>query len=124
MTKIELKSGPRTFRFDCERIEQGVAINPVLPKNFDCTDNNHRPASHLAWWDVAYIVEYESESSGTSYTLYCLNGGAWDRPTWCGTFPTLAVALEEVPNTTKDYGEAARTRSHRLEAQREAGSAA
>ena len=123
MTKIALKSGPRTFRFDCERIEQGVAINPVLPKNFDCTDNRDRPARHLAWWNVAYIVEHESEGDGASFTLYCLNGGAWDRPTWCGSFPTLAVALEEVPNTTKDYGEAARTRSHRLQPQREPESA-
>ena len=124
MTKIELKSGPRTFRFDCERIEQGVAINPVLPKNFDCTDNNDRPARHLAWWNVAYLSEYKPEDGETSYTLYCLNGGAWDRPTWCGSFSTLAIALEEVPNTTKDYGEAARTRSRRLAAKPEAGSAA
>ena len=124
MTKIELKSGPRTFRFDCERIEQGIAINPVLPKNFDCTDNRERSARQLAWWNVAYIVEDKPGSDGTSCTLYCLNGGAWDRPTWCGSFPTLAIALEEVPNTTKDYGEAARTRSRRLAAQPEAGSAA
>ena len=49
MTKIELNSGHRAFHFDCDRIEQGVAINPVLPKNFDCTDNRHRSARQLAW---------------------------------------------------------------------------
>lgn len=66
-------------------------------------------------------MEDKPESGATSYTLYCLNDGAWGRPTWCGSFPTLAAALEEVPNTTKDYGEAARTRSRRLAAQSEAG---
>jgi len=32
--------------------------------------------------------------SGTRYTVRCLDGGAWDRSTNWGSFPTLAAAVE------------------------------
>lgn len=31
---------------------------------------------------------------GIQYTVHCLDGGAWDRPTMWGTFPTLDEAIE------------------------------
>lgn len=32
--------------------------------------------------------------SGTRYDVRCLDGGAWDRSTWKGSFPTLEEALQ------------------------------
>lgn len=32
--------------------------------------------------------------SGTSYTVHCLDGGAWDRPTLWGSFESLEEALD------------------------------
>jgi len=32
--------------------------------------------------------------SGTAYTVFCLDGGAWDRPTELGSFDTLEEAVE------------------------------
>lgn len=32
--------------------------------------------------------------SGTAYTVFCLDGGAWDRPTELGSFGTLEEAVE------------------------------
>ncbi len=31
--------------------------------------------------------------SGTAYDIHCLNGGAWDRPTWIGSSSTLEAAI-------------------------------
>lgn len=33
----------------------GVPFNPRLPKNFDRTPNEARPASHARWWHVPFI---------------------------------------------------------------------
>lgn len=34
---------------------RGVPINPKLPKNFDNTPNDVRPASHQKWWFMPFI---------------------------------------------------------------------
>lgn len=52
----------------------------------------------LATDDVETRVENDRASflarcpSGTRYTVDCLDGGAWDRPTWWGDFGTLEEA--------------------------------
>ena len=33
-----------------------VLIDPVLPRHFDDTNNDRRPAHHQRWWDRPYIV--------------------------------------------------------------------
>lgn len=85
----------------------GIKIDPRLPKNFFATDNATRP--HSPWWDVPFILTQgyfgpdtaESREAwlrawptGTRYDVYCLDGGAWDRPTVWGKFGSLAEALE------------------------------
>ncbi|EKF1022614.1 DNA-binding protein [Escherichia coli] len=48
-----------------------------MPKNFDCTPNEKRSKAQLdAWWDHPYGV---TQSDG-KIVVFCLNGGAWDRP--------------------------------------------
>lgn len=89
-----------------------IPINPRLPKNFDLTPNDARPASHQRWWHAPYIVTctweqmawptatdedrakwYAAWPSGTRYAVRCLDGGAWDRSTGWGMFATLEEAL-------------------------------
>ncbi|ELR6233645.1 DNA-binding protein [Escherichia coli] len=54
-----------------------IPLDPVLPKNFDCTPNEKRSKAQLdAWWDHPYGV---TQPDG-KIVVYCLNGGAWDRP--------------------------------------------
>ena len=75
----------------------GFFVDPVLPENFDDTDNEQRPPSHSVWWDVPFIVSYrdttpkflEAWPKGVRYDVRCLDGGAWDRSTWWGSFATL-----------------------------------
>lgn len=67
-----------------------IPINPTLPKNFDITPNEKRSKAQLdAWWDHPYCVE-----SNGKYHVYCLNGGAWDRPTFLGQTDTYDDACE------------------------------
>lgn len=95
-----------------------IPINPKLPENFGCTDNNARPFSHMKWWNRPYIETYswdealeavisgawtmrpdrarwfERWPSGVRHDVRCLDGGAWDRPTCWGSFATLEEAIE------------------------------
>lgn len=90
------------FSFRCDRVVNGVAINPQLPANFGSTSNEARPDRHRIWWDLPYIETYHDddpqfvaqvERKRVRYDVRCLDGGAWDRPTWWGGFPTLEEAL-------------------------------
>lgn len=48
-------SGKRYKAVDCV---DGVLVNPKLPKNFDCTKNESRPATHRKFFNLPYVVTY------------------------------------------------------------------
>lgn len=50
-----------------EQIINGVPINPRLPENFDATANDFRPASHLKFWHLPYIVSDTVEALDAFY---------------------------------------------------------
>ncbi|ECH9374587.1 DNA-binding protein [Salmonella enterica subsp. enterica] len=67
-----------------------IPLDPTLPKNFDITPNEKRSKSQLdAWWDHPYCVTHNG-----AFLVYCLNGGAWDRPTMLGKAETYDEACE------------------------------
>ena len=74
---------------------EGIPVNPVLPRRFDSTPNDKRPASHMAWWGVPFVrvVKHDAWPGGLRFDTYCLDGGAWDRPTGWGKFGTMAEAI-------------------------------
>ena len=97
------------MKIRAEKVVDGIPVNPMLPKRFDGTPNEARPASHLRWWGVPYVRIYpcphaegseylerwlEAWPSGTRFDTYCLDGGAWDRPTAWGKFGTLEEAIQ------------------------------
>lgn len=93
----------RTFVFNdgtfkAENVVDFIMINPKLPARFGSTANVDRPASHHKFWDVPYIETCESDLpeaiEGLLFGVYCLDGGAWDRPTCWGSFYTLTDAVE------------------------------
>ena len=50
-----------------------------------------------AWADLQAKQKanwFEHFPSGVRYEVRCLDGGAWDRPTWWGSFATLEQAQE------------------------------
>jgi hypothetical protein len=85
-----------------------IPVNPRLPEGFDSTPNAERPASHDRWWGRPYIETetgfnhasdldrrawFAAWPSGTRYDVRCLDGGAWDRSTWQGSFTSLEEAV-------------------------------
>ncbi len=70
---------------------EDIAYNPKLPNNFWSNPNEDRDYEELLnWWDKAFII-----SNGySSYIVYSLDGGAWDRPTRKGTFNKFEDTLE------------------------------
>lgn len=59
-----------------------LRIDPELPDNFFQTPNDDRSRRELdEWWDRPFAMTSPDKAT---LTVYCLDGGAWDRPTWYG----------------------------------------
>lgn len=85
-------------KFENQKLIDGVAYEPHLPLNFYNNPNEDREYEELeSWWDKAYIVNNKQGY----FIVYCLNGGAWDRPTRKGTFDKFEDALELAQNLNK-----------------------
>lgn len=66
-----------------------IAIDPVLPENFDNTPNDQRSKAELnQWWNRPFIMTTAEDG----FEVRCLDGGASDRSTWYGTAKTLEEA--------------------------------
>lgn len=90
----------KAYKFRCAGVLRGRTVDPVLPKRFDDTPNEDRSPRSMAWWNVPFIVAccYDDATfrkawpGGVRYDVRCLDGGAWDRSTWWGSFSTLDEA--------------------------------
>ncbi|MDH0348208.1 hypothetical protein [Aeromonas dhakensis] len=94
----------------------GIPLNPCLRDDFDSTPNEERDDLELQhWWQVPYIVTYawnepsaevgeeqreqwrvnwfKAWPTGVRYDVRRLDGGAWDRSTNRGGFPSLELAV-------------------------------
>lgn len=78
---------------EAEDLINGVPYNPKLPKFFDDTPNDARPRTHLLWWGIPYI-QVRDGLSNLRYEVRCLDGGAWDRSTYWGTFGSIEEAID------------------------------
>lgn len=66
-----------------------ISVNPKLRAGFYCTDNNKRSDTEMRrWWCNPFVA-----SRGNGYGVECLDGGAWDRPTFHAYYDTLSQAL-------------------------------
>lgn len=79
-----------------------IAIDPKLPKNFNDISNEDRPKSHHRWWYKPFITT-KSWQNEVRYDVRCLDGGAWDRSTFHGTFTNLEEALIAANNLAESY---------------------
>lgn len=70
---------------------EDIAYNPKFPSNFWSNPNEDRNYEELQdWWDKAFIIS----NGNSTFIVYRLDGGAWDRPTRKGTFNKFEEALE------------------------------
>lgn len=66
-----------------------IPLDPVLPADFYNTPNDERSESEIEqWWDRPYAC---TNPDGT-LAVRCLDGGAWDRPTFYGQSATMQEA--------------------------------
>jgi len=72
-----------------ETIIDGIRINPVKPDCFHRMAIEDMPDDVIEeWMNVPYIIE-----NGSKYIVYCLDYGAWDRPTMRAHFDNLNDAI-------------------------------
>jgi len=79
-----------------QRIVDGIPVDPELPEGFWSTPIEKRPESQVEdFWGKPFVltVPHVEWAGGFRYDTYCLNSGAWDRPTAWGKFGTLAEAF-------------------------------
>lgn len=100
---LEIDDYEPRHRPENQTLVRGVPVNPTLREAFDCTPNEERdPLEIEDWWDRPYVVSYEKDSpefrkrwpEGVRYDVRCLDGGAWDRSTNRGAFPSLDAAVD------------------------------
>ena len=75
---------------------ENVQVDPKIPEGLWSTPNEKRPADHLAFWGKPFIQSSANPHfpSGRRFDVYCLDGGAADRPTCWGMFGTLEEAAQ------------------------------
>lgn len=86
------------IKFQAENCCDGVLINPKLPKNFHCTNNEERPAAQRKkWWERSFIevtiTDHDLWPEGVKYDVRCLDGEVRDRPSNWGCFGSMHEAL-------------------------------
>ena len=75
-------------------LQEPLEIDPLLPPDFYNTPNEERSEEELTrWWQKPFACT----NPDGSLDVRCLDGGAWDRPTFYGTAtsPEAAIALAE-----------------------------
>lgn len=102
------------------RVPLKILIDPKLPRNFDDICNEDRPKSHHRWWYRPFIettswedrrcsnetqreIWFKEWPDGVMYQVRCLDGGAWDRSCWHGSYTTLAEAMTAARALAEEY---------------------
>ncbi|NOI32280.1 hypothetical protein [Vibrio coralliilyticus] len=87
-------TGPAPKQTEFEIID-GTPIVQFSPLNSDVSNEQRESSEIDEWWNVPFIMEHWDVTKGetSSYTVYCLNGGAWDRATAKAYVDTLSNAL-------------------------------
>jgi hypothetical protein len=87
----------KTFKFEVDGTEYqarnyigGVFIDPVLPDNFWTEPMESRAPEHMKHWENQPFILNEDDF----YKAWCLDGGAWDRPTLICGFDSLDKTIE------------------------------
>jgi hypothetical protein len=79
---------------------RGLLLNPKLPGHFWMKPIWERSKNELNHWEYLNFVIYDK-----SYGVYCLDHGAWDRPTIMGGFLSideLVSYFRKICNENKD----------------------
>jgi hypothetical protein len=62
-------------------------------REFAERNDEYAEAGRKYWQEEGRAKWMAAWKSGTRYDVRCLDGGAWDRSTWWGSFDTLEAAI-------------------------------
>lgn len=72
-----------------EQLDILIPVDPTLPTGFSDTPNEERTDEEIEmWWDKPFA---QLQADGTLH-VRCLDGGAWDRPTFYGVASNIQEA--------------------------------
>jgi hypothetical protein len=70
-----------------------ILINPKTPSHFYDAELGDRSESEIEKWQGLY---YATGDDDKGYTLWCLDGGCWDRPTMHGVYDDFTGVIGRV----------------------------
>lgn len=97
---IQLDDAIQTPGADLIGMVEGIPVNPPNPPQRDIPNEERTIEELLMWWRQPYL---EWNSSVEGWEVRCLDGGAWDRPTFIGQAGGLVAALEIAMRPIRGY---------------------
>ncbi|MBD0788112.1 hypothetical protein HUO09_17295 [Vibrio sp. Y2-5] len=92
------------------KVVDGTPICQFSPLDPDISNEQRTQEELDTWWNTPFVLNtYDGQRN--RYTLYVLNGGAWDRATgqaWCDNLEDALKAARDLKNSNtqyRDYGE-------------------
>lgn len=77
-------------------------VDPAFPSGFFNKAHQDRSPTEIAlWWDQPYVVTRQDGNMD----IYCLHGGAWDRPSWMGRASSIMEAKSLAARKLADWRE-------------------
>ena len=77
----------------------GIPVNPAKPPARDIKNDERETEELILWWRQPYL----QWNKRGHWEIRCLDGGAWDRPTFIGGHDELAGAIELAKKPTRAY---------------------
>lgn len=79
---------------------EGIPVNPTEQPARNIANERRSAQELMLWWRQPFIIW----NSRGQWEVRCLDGGAWDRPTFIGSHEELTGALDLAKKPTRAYG--------------------
>ncbi|EQB8044673.1 hypothetical protein ACV1CZ_20010 [Aeromonas caviae] len=77
----------------------GIPVNPAVPPARDIPNEERSVEELMFWWRQPFLEWHKNGH----WEIRCLDGGAWDRPSFLGDHQELASALALAKLPTRAY---------------------
>lgn len=98
-TAITLEAAQAIDPAQLSGVIDGIPVNPANPPARDIKNDERETEELILWWRQPYL---EWNKNGF-WEIRCLDGGAWDRPSFLDQHKQLAGALELAKKPTRAY---------------------
>jgi len=98
-TAITLEAAQAIEPTELSGVIDGIPVNPADPPARDIKNDERETEELILWWRQPYL----QWNKRGHLEIRCLDGGAWDRPTFIGSHDELAGAIELAKKPTRAY---------------------